>query len=383
MINFVDINPETIFSDVLKSVESEIGEELHDGDERKIFIRALMPVIVGISNKINDTANQNFIEGARAEKLDAIAKDYHDTVRLGATYSHCKAKAVLSAAQTEDILIEAGTKITPDSIHIFLVKDSAIIKAGSTETELEFVSAEAGAEYNGFDAGTIKYMINPLPYISQIYNTEISKEGSDEEDDDSLRDRSELELESKSTAGPGGAYEYIARSADNSITSAKAISPSAGVVRIYVIVDNGELPSQNILDKVMAACNPDDVRPLTDKVEVVAPDVSSYDIELTYYLDKKYSVNEGTWRKAIEGNNMDYNDGAIRNYIKWQQSDTGKAITPDELKYMIQNAAAYKVDNRIVSGVQRIEVTSPVFTTIEKNELAKVNTIKVTYGGLE
>lgn len=383
MIKFVDINPDTIFNDVLSSVESDLGEKLHDGDERKLFIQALMPVIVGISNKINDTANQNFLEGARGEKLDAIAKDYHDTTRLGATYAHCKAKAILSTVQTEDIIIEAGTQMTADSIHIFLVKDNVVIKAGETEADLELISSEAGSEYDGFDTGTIKYMVKPLPYIAKIYNTEISREGSDEEDDDSLRDRSELELESKSTAGPGGAYKYIAMSADNSITSAKPTTPSAGVVRIYVVVDNGELPSQDILDKVKAACSPDDCRPLTDNVEVCAPDVSSYDIELTYYLDKKYAINEGTWRKAIEGNKMDYNDGAIRDYIKWQQSDTGKTITPDELKYMIQNAASYTLDERRLSGVKSINVTSPVMTAVDENKLAKVNNIKVTYGGLE
>lgn len=55
------------------------------------------------------------------------------------------------------------------------------------------------------------------------------------------------------------------------------------MVVITPILYGGEIPDQSVLDKVLAACNADDVRPLTDKVEVSAPTIQSYDIELKYY----------------------------------------------------------------------------------------------------
>ncbi|NRT90086.1 baseplate J/gp47 family protein [Clostridium beijerinckii] len=383
MIKFVEINPETIFSDIVNTVQTELDEELHEGDERKLFIKSLMPIFVGIANKINDTANQNLLENARDEKLDAIATDYHSTSRLQSTYSFCKGKAKLSAIQKQDIPIKAGTKVTPDGIVMFKVREDAVIPKGSLECDLVLIAASTGTKYNGFDPGKINYIVDPIPFVSEIVNTEISKSGSDIEDDKSYRERARLAMESKSTAGPDGAYEYFAYSADNSISGVKITSPSPGVVKIFVVVDGGEIPSQEILDKVYNKCSPRDVRPLTDKVETGSPTVSSYNIELTYYLDKNFPTNEGKWRKAIEGENLDFADGAIREFIKWQQSEIGKSVNPDELKYQIQDVAAYEVDNRKISGVRRIELTSPIHKTIGENEIAKVGSITVTYGGME
>lgn len=383
MINFVDINPETIFNDMLNTVETELGETLHDGDERKLFLRSLMPIVVGMANKINDTANQNLLESARDEKLDAIAKDYHSTIRLQETYSFCSGKVKLSIAQNQDIPIKAGTKVTPDGITMFKIRDDVIVLKGTLEANIVLIAASTGGKYNGFDVGKINYIVDPIAYVSEIYNTEISKSGSDIEDDKSYRERSRLAMESKSTAGPDGAYEYFAYSADNSITGIKVTSPTPGVVKIFVVVDDGEIPSQEILDKVYDQCSPKDRRPLTDKVEIGTPTVSNYDIELTYYLDKNFATSEGKWRKTIEGDGLDFTSGAIRDFIKWQQSEIGKSINPDELKYQIQNAASYEVNDRKISGVRRIEVVSPGHQSIGEDEIAKVENITIVYGGME
>ncbi len=382
-LNFVDINPETIYKDVINKVENELGEELHEGDERKLFIKSLMPILVGIANNINDTANQNFLENARDEKLDAIGESYFDTKRLKPTKASCRGKAVLSAIQKEDVHIAAGTKITSDGIRIFELEKDYILKAGESETDVKLISTSTGSKYNGIPEGKINHIIQPIGFVSQIYNTEISKEGSDLEKNISYRERARLEMESKSCAGPAGAYEYYAYSADNSITGVKVISPSPGVVKILVVVDNGEIPSQEILNKVYKECSPKDRRPLTDKVEVGTPDVIEYDIELTYYLDKNFLTQEGKWRKSIEGEKLNYEDGSIRNFINWQQEEIGKSINVEELKYQILNSASYNINDRLLSGVRRLIVSKPGYDEIKENEIAKVKNITVKYGGME
>ena len=382
-VKFVEINPKTIQEDVIKQVEEFIDEDLHDGDERKLFIQSLMPILVGIANDINDTGNQNFLENARDDKLDAIAIDYHDTKRLKPTYARCKGKAELSIAQSQDTPINAGTKVTSDGIRYFEVENDASVKAGEVTCDLVLKSVSTGTKYNEIPAGKVNHIVEPIAYVSKIYNIEDSKEGSDLEDDKSYRKRARLEMESKSCAGPEGAYEYYAYSADNSITGVKVISPSPGVVKILVVVDNGEIPSQGILDKVYAECSPRDRRPLTDKVEIGVPDIVEYDIELTYYLDKNFPTQEGKWRKAIEGNNLDYEDGAVRDFINWQKEEIGKSINVEELKYQILNAASYEVDGRTLSGVRRLVVTSPGYDSLSETQQAKVKNINVTYGGKE
>ncbi|MBN1039015.1 hypothetical protein DVW12_09905 [Clostridium botulinum] len=383
MINFVDINPENILKDMFNKVENELGTTLHSGDEKRLFMQGLAPIVIAIANSINDTANQNLLRNARREKLDALTEEFYKTQRQEATKSFCKGKVKLSVAQNEDITIKLGTKVTPDGKLMFMIRDNVLIRKGDLEADITLIATEIGSIYNGYEAGTINYIVDPIAYVSEIYNTEISKSGSDIEDDDSFRERSRLSMEGLSTAGPDGAYEYFALSADNSITSVKVISPSPGTVKILVLVDGGEIPSKEILDKIYTECSPKNRRPLTDKVEVGAPEVSEYNIELTYYLDKNFPIEENKWRKAIEGENLDCHDGAIREFIQWQQGEIGKAINPDELRYKIQDAAGFEVNSRRITGVRRIEVISPVHKIIGENEIAKAKTIKINYGGLE
>lgn len=380
-INFVNINAETVYEEIVRNIESDLGEKLHEGDEKKLFIKSLMPIIMALKNDINDTANQNFLENSREEKTDAIANSYFDTKRLKPTKASCSGKAVLSEVQKKDILIPSGTKITSDGIRIFEIKENYIVKAGQKEVDVKLVSTSTGEKYNGILAGKINHIIDPIAYVSEIYNTEISKEGSDIEDDKSYRERARLEMESKSCAGPEGAYEYYAYSADNSISAVKVVSPSPGTVRILVVVDNGESPSDEILKKVYDECSPRDRRPLTDKVETGTPEIVEYDIDLTYYLDKNFPTYEGKWRKAIEGENFDYESGAIRTFINWQQEDIGRSINVEELKFQILNSATYEVDNRTLSGVRKLIINSPGYDNIEEIQLAKVRNINVTYGG--
>lgn len=380
-INFVNINAETVYEEIVRNIESDLGEKLHEGDEKKLFIKSLMPIIMALKNDINDTANQNFLENARDEKTDAIANSYFDTKRLKPTKALCSGKAVLSEVQKKDILIPSGTKITSDGIRIFEIKEGYIVKAGEKEVDVKLISTSTGEKYNGIEIGKINHIIDPIAYVSQIYNTEISKEGSDIEDDKSYRERARLEMESKSCAGPEGAYEYYAYSADNSISAVKVVSPSPGTVRILVVVDNGESPSDEILKKVYDECSPRDRRPLTDKVETGTPEIVEYDIDLTYYLDKNFPTYEGKWRKAIEGENFDYQSGAIRTFINWQQEDIGRSINVEELKFQILNSSTYEADNKTLSGVRKLIINSPGYDNIKEIQLAKVRNINVTYGG--
>ena len=50
----------------------------------------------------------------------------------------------------------------------------------------------------------------------------------------------------------------------------------------------------------------------------------------------------------------------------------GKAINPDYLKKLFLNA-----------GADRVDIISPVYTAIDGDQVAKVGTKNITYGGLE
>lgn len=63
---------------------------------------------------------------------------------------------------------------------------------------------------------------------------------------------------------------------------------------------------------------------------------------------------------------------ALDDYKKWQSEKMGRDINPSKLGEMLMNA-----------GIKRVEIKSPVFTPIEDNAVAILNSENVIYGGVE
>lgn len=383
-INFVEVNAQKIYQELINDFESSLGEVLYPTDERRIFLQQIAQVFVGFKNEINDSARQNLLRYARDEKLNGIGEDFYNTQRLQPMKATCKGKVTLTTIQPIDIVIENGKRVTPDGILYFQVKETITIKAGQIDKEIILEATETGSNYNNFIPGQIKNIVDPIPYVKSIINIETSYGGAKIEDDEHYKQRCKLAPQSYSTAGPEGAYKYFALSADSTISDVEVLSPTPGVVKLVVLQEGGIIPEQTILDKVSNELSNKKRRPLTDNVQVVSAAAITYNINLTYYIDKEHKADELQYRKLIEGENLDFNDGAIRDYINWQQEKLGRGINPDELRYRIQNAASYNTsDNRIYTAVRRIQLNTPIFTEILNTEVAKVGTIIVNYGGLE
>lgn len=101
----------------------------------------------------------------------------------------------------------------------------------------------------------------------------------DGELDDRFRARAVLGPEGWSTAGPVGAY--IAKTLDASIkvSDVAVSSPTPGVVRLAVLsTDASGVADADLLASVEAALNAEDVRPLTDQVQVVSAAIDTFDV---------------------------------------------------------------------------------------------------------
>lgn len=386
-LKFVDTNAREINLKIINEFEEILGEPLYPGDERRIFLQQLTPLIVGLKHEINDSAKQNLLRYSRGEKLDYIGEDLFFTKRLTSQKANCLCKCKLSKVQDIDIIIPANTRVSPDGNIYFCIRNDVVINAGEVEAIGILDAQYNGPQYNGFIPGQIKLMVDLVPFVESIVNIEISSGGSDTESDDKYRERCRVSQETASTAGPDDAYISFAKEAHPSVSDAKVISPSPGTVRIIILLENAITPSSEILNQVLESCSRRDRRPLTDKVEVGTCNEVEYDIELTYYLDKNFSSEESVYRKKIEGDNLDLENGAIREYINWQQSMLGNPINPDELRYRIQDAATYSILSNDISkkftAVRKIDLVSPTHTDIQDIDVGKVRNIIINYGGLD
>ncbi len=105
------------------------------------------------------------------------------------------------------------------------------------------------------------------------------------ERDEDFRARIAAAFEGLSVAGPSGAYEFHARSADGRVADASAISPSPASVTITVLSREGNgAAGSDLLAIVNAALNDEDVRPVADRVTVQSAQIVDYRVDATLYL---------------------------------------------------------------------------------------------------
>jgi len=105
------------------------------------------------------------------------------------------------------------------------------------------------------------------------------------ESDARLRKRSQLMLESLTTAGSRGGYIAHGLNAHPYVNDIYATHEEPGHVVIYVLSNQGNgTPDQALLDAVDAYLNADEIRPLTDYVDVVPAHVSEFEVKATIHF---------------------------------------------------------------------------------------------------
>lgn len=361
-IEFASKDVSQIETDVITTYEAISGRKLAPGDPVRLFLQAIASIIAQQRVLIDYSAKQNLLAFAEGDFLDHIGARFN-TDRLPAQPANTTIRFTINS-QPQTVTIPEGTRVTPDGKIFFSTVEAKDIPSGTTEVDVAAECTTPGTAGNDWEPGQINRLVDPLPWVVKVENTTTSSGGTDPEDDDSYRERIRKAPESFSVAGPYGAYEYWARTAHQSIIDVAVSSPSAGQVEIRPLLEGGEIPTQEILDAVDAVCNDKSIRPLTDQVTVLAPTVVNYDITLTYWIDQSNSSIAASIQEKV--------NEAVNDYITWQKSKLGRDINPSELIARIMAA-----------GAKRVDITSPVFTAITKEQVAVANNVTVTYGGLE
>lgn len=147
-------------------------------------------------------------------------------------------------------------------------------------------------------------------------------------------------------------------------------STEAGHVNIFALMTDGTIASDTIKSLILSACNDNNVRPLTDVVEVKDPDTIGYDIDITYYVTKDSEISAVEIQESVET--------AVSEYIAWQCERMGRDINPSKLNALLME-----------TGIKRVEIKSPVFQRLRDGsdhyapEVAAIGSIKITSGGYE
>ena len=363
-LNLLSDNPLEIESSIINAYNAlrvESGEkEITPASPIYIFLKSIAYVLSCYSALINEKIKQNFIDYATGEYLDSLGK-LTGTNRLQATASLCTARFYRVAGTSNAVLIPKGTRITADSVIYFQTIEDTEIPADTESVDVIVSALVAGSSSNGYGAGSIKQIVDNIAYLKSVENITVSSGGTDIESDESYRNRIFLAPETFSVAGPKLAYVYHAKSVSSDIIDVAVVSDEPGVVKVYPLLSGGMLPSEELLQSINNKLSASDVRPLTDKVEVLEPVKKEYNIDLDYYLyEERDFIPDEKVQKVVT------------DYIMWQKSVLGRDINPDKLIADLQGL-----------GIKRVVIREPVFTKVESHELALCVSVNAEFKALE
>lgn len=364
-ISYVETDGKKLVNLLIAGYEKITGKTLYPADPLRLFILWIADIFIHQRVLIDYSAKQNLPRFAEGQNLDNLVEFLNDNIeRLQPQPATTTLKYTLSTQRQTATIIPKGSRATIDGNIFFGTTKELIIPIGEKSGQVEAICTVAGVVGNGFTPGQINQIVDFVPFLEKVENTSITTGGADTESDDNLYSRYREALPTYSTAGPEGAYRFYAKTASATIADVKAISPTPGVCEIRVLLNNGELPEKEILQKIEKLLSADQIRPLTDKVEVKAAEKQTYKIELTYYTLRLGSVGAEQIEAAVKE--------AVEQYKFWQAEKMGRDINPSKLNQMLMEA-----------GVKRVEIKQPAFAKIKDIAVAIAESTNIINGGAE
>ncbi len=362
-INFVEIRKDEVEKEIFDLYHTITGRELAKGDPVRLFLLFITNLVILLLNKLNETGRMNLLKHSREDYLDGLGA-LVGTTRLPASGASTVLQIKLSEKRAKDTIVPKGTRVSPLEGRIyFATANDVVIPSGETAAQVTAYCTENGEIGNGYKAGELNQVVDPVAYVASISNISVSEGGADVESDDSLRERIFEAPESYSCAGSEGAYSYHAKSMSNAVIDVATLSPAPGEVRVVILLTGGTIPKGTVLTEMYEKLSQRTVRPLTDNLSVTPPDPVNYDIDLKYWLTAD-----------ADSANVSVKVGeAVESYRLWQRTKLGRDINPDELIYRMKD----------ISGVKRVDIISPVFTVLTDSQVAQEQSISVALQGRE
>lgn len=203
----------------------------------------------------------------------------------------------------------------------------AVLLASAGGTDLD----QLGANYDVFRQIIVPEDLTTVPPTEPVY-----------ESDDAFREKIQLSWSELSVAGPRNAYRSFAGSADPDVLDAEAYGPEThalpGEVKIFVLSRTGNgVASDALCNRVYDVLNADEVRPLTDYVEVKPAGLIRFSVKAAL------EIPEGPDRQTVYANAVN----ALNNYLKLSH----------RIGNLIPLSAIYAVLHQ--PGVTRVILESP------------------------
>lgn len=366
-VNFTDTDPKKIEQQIIDDYQRIAKTVLYPGDPVRLFLSTLAYRIAQERSIYNIAARQTLLRYAAGQHLDHIGAMLA-TYRQRESFCSCLVEFSINQPLSFDVVIPTGTRITGDGNSIFVTLNEIKILSNQVSAVVPAQCVLPGSKFNNIEIGQINKFIDPVAYVTDVKNITSTTGGADIENDNAYRERISLAPESFSVAGPALAYRYHALSAHQNIIDVSVKRTSPGIVHVSVLLKEGKIPTPDSpeITTVKKILNDDEIRPLTDTVDVEPAVAVNQNYFITWYLSDTNLSQQSIIAKNIER--------AVKEYEFWQSTKLGRDINPDELIHRCKTA-----------GAKRIVISGMSYKVLANNEVCSFadNQNRINFGGTE
>ena len=358
-ISFVEIDMDALEAQAKSLLEENLGYTIAPASPIFLLVKSFLAIILNQQVLLDWAAKQNLLAFASGDYLSALGQ-LVGCERIPATAAQTTVQINLSAERQTSTTIAQGTRITADNQTFFSLDEEVVFLAGETQKTSTATCLTLGEVGNGFAADELNLIVDPQPFLQSIVNITTSDGGADAEDDESLRERIHIAPESFSCAGPEGAYIARTKEVSSLIADVAVDSSEPGSVEIYLLMEGGTLPSDQMIADVLEHLSAKTVRPLNDEVSVHSPNPISYNLDVQCFIASEDSINAAQIISKAES--------AVDEFVTYQASKIGRDLNPSKLISLLMNA-----------GVKRVQVNSPTFAVVDKISVAICSNRQITF----
>lgn len=366
-----EISQESILEDLI-SYYQELHDEnkteitdFNEGSEIRTLLEVLSHLAYNIREEQNDTIANHFINTAEEEYLDLLGANPNVVLeRIEGTAASGLVKFSIDSPATTEITIPTDTSVNSDSQE-YITTEDGIISIGEDYT---YVPVECVVE--GADGNCEIGEINNCDDFQEltVTNDEAFIDGTDEEDDDTYRNRM-LDYVRTDNFGSRGYYENILLSLDN-VHDIKTFNSTETVA--YYINTNSALNNVTAVTEATEYFNDNNNIQLGHSFIFAGSII--YDLTFTVHLPSDSEVTETEVKTVITSIFKGGGDGYTIN--DYNGLDMGETKTKAEVISLLQEAypelTSVTIDTIIIDGNSVTEIELPTSGQYEAFELGTV-----------
>ncbi|GHK44446.1 baseplate protein [Escherichia coli] len=330
--DFIERDADKITAEMIAKYEADTGKTLYPAQAERLLIDlwAYREMLVRVA--VQEAAKQNLVAFAREPMIDYLG-ELVGVYRLAAQPATTTLQFSVDEALAIDVLIPAGTRVSASDSVIFATDTDVVLKAGLLLVNVTSTCTEPGTAGNGWQPAQVSQLLDEIDNVDLLVsNLTASSGGSEQEDDDRLRERIRLAPESFTNAGSRGAYRFHAMQAHPNIVDVAVLSVP-GTVDLYPLLSTG-LPDGGVLTLVESFCSDEKVRPLTDTVRAKTP------VKVDYTIEARITIYRDQDARSVK----DAANSAIQNWVASRAATLGRDIVPSQIISALSVSGVYQLN---------------------------------------